>query len=72
MKVRTITPQAVEAWRNKLLQKGVGRRTVNKAHIQLGATLRYAMRNRWVTYNAATEVPKLRQESTTSTRVFRG
>ncbi len=72
MKVRAIAPQTVEAWRNNLLAKGVGRRTVNKAHIQLGAMLRYAMRNRWVTYNAATEVPKLREESTKSARLLEG
>ncbi len=42
IKVRAIAPQTVEAWRNNLLAIGVGRRTVNKAHIQLGAMLRYA------------------------------
>jgi len=68
--VRAITPQAVEAWRNKLLDNGVGRRTVNKAHIQVGAMLRYAMRNRWVNYNAASEVPKLRDESTKSAHLL--
>ena len=58
--IRTITPQMIEAWRNKLIEQGVGLRTVNKCHTLLSAMLRYALRYRWISYNPAAEVRKLR------------
>lgn len=79
-KVRTITRQDVEIWRGKLLtgkqpdgrtprEEGpVGRRTVNKAHIQLGAMLRYAVSSRWANWNAALEVEKLADEKASDNR----
>ena len=76
VKVRIITPEMIEAFRTYLLEKevrikrgkkeivkkGVGRRTVNKCHTLLSAMLRYAMRYRWLTFNPAAEVRKLRDE----------
>ena len=77
VKVRTITPEMIEAFRRHLLEKeikikrgeketvkkGVGRRTINKCHTLLSAMLRYALRYRWLSYNPAAEVRKLRAES---------
>jgi len=62
VKVRSITPEMVEAFRTRSLENGVGRRTVNKCHTLLSAILRYAMRYRWISFNAAAEVRKLRDE----------
>jgi len=63
IKVRVITPEMIEAYRNRLLEKGTGRRTINKCHTLLSAIFRYALRYRWITANPAAEVRKLRAES---------
>jgi integrase len=61
LKARSITPETVERWRAVLIEKECGRRTINKAHTLLGSILRYGLRHRWVTVNAASVVPKLRE-----------
>jgi len=63
VKVRVITPEMIEAFRNRLLKQGIGRRTINKCHTLLSAIFRYALRYRWITANPAAEVRKLRAES---------
>jgi len=63
VRIRLITPEMVEGFRSHLLQNGVGRRTVNKNHTLLSAMLRYAVRYRWLSYNPAAEVRKLRVEA---------
>ncbi len=59
VKARSITPEMFEVFRAKLIKDGVGRRTINKCHTLLGSILRYGMRHRWISYNAAAEVKKL-------------
>jgi len=69
-RLRAITPQLVEAWRGKLLENGLGRRTTNKAHTLLGALMRYAIRQRWLAYNVAADVRKLREENRASAELL--
>lgn len=57
--VRRITPAMIESWRSRLLDGGVGRRTINKAHRLLGSLFRYALRHGWVANNPAGLVRKL-------------
>jgi len=72
MKIRTISPEMIEAFRSKLLEQGTGRRTVNKCHTLLSAMLRYALRYRWISYNAAAEVRKLRADTEHQNRLAEG
>jgi len=60
IKIRNITPDMVETFRSVLVDRGVGRRTVNKCHTLLSTMLRYALRHRWLNYNPAAEIRKLR------------
>ncbi len=59
-RIRHITPEQVEQFRAYLLENGVGRRTVNKCLTLLSMMFRYALRHRWISYNPAADVKKLR------------
>jgi len=73
-KIREITPDDIDSFKSHLLEKeikrkrkneivinkGVGRRTVNKCLTLLSMMFRYALRYRWMSYNPAAEVKKLR------------
>jgi len=73
-KIREITPDDIDHFKSHLLEKeikrkrkneivinkGVGRRTVNKCLTLLSMMFRYALRYRWMSYNPAAEVKKLR------------
>lgn len=61
-KIRAITPAVVEAYRGKLLEQGVGRRTINKSLTLMGSMFRYALKHRWLSYNPAALVKKLRED----------
>jgi len=69
VKIRSISPDMVETFRSVLVERGVGRRTVNKCHTLLSAMLRHALRHRWINYNPAAEIRKLREKPTTSERL---
>jgi integrase len=61
--VREINAQQVERFRQMMVEKGRGRRTVNKCLTLLGAMYRYALKHRWVSYNPVALVAKLREEA---------
>jgi integrase len=63
-RIREITPEHIEAFRHKLVEQGTGRRTINKCLMLLSATFRHALRHRWVNYNPASLVRKLRDAPT--------
>jgi len=60
-KARAITVEQIERFRAVLLDKGIGRRTINKCLTLLGALYRYGLKHRWVSYNPASLVSKLKQ-----------
>ncbi len=60
-KIREITVEEVERFRHSLVEKKKGRRTVNKCLTLLGAMFRYALKHRWVSYNPASLVKKLKE-----------
>lgn len=60
-KAREITVEQIERYRAALIENGIGRRTVNKCLTLLGAMYRYALKHRWVSYNPAALVSKLKQ-----------
>ncbi len=60
-RIETITAEQIEEWRDALVdERGVSRRTANKALIMLGAILERG-RKHGLLVNAAREVPKLRE-----------
>ena len=61
-KIREVTVEQIERFRSALVESGKGRRTINKSLTLLGAMFRYALRHRWVSYNPASLVHKLREE----------
>jgi len=62
VKIRLITPQMIEAFRAKLVNQNVGRRTINKCLILMGSMFRYSIKHKWMTYNPAAEVKKLKED----------
>ncbi|MDQ3581677.1 MAG: site-specific integrase [Pseudomonadota bacterium] len=61
-KIREVRRTHVEAFRARLLDKGIGPRTVNKCLTLLGQMCRYAIRHEWLESNPA-EGTKLRASS---------
>jgi integrase len=59
-KLCAITPDAIERWRTWMRNREVRSRTINKSHTLLSAMLRFAIRYRWASDNAAAALPKLR------------
>jgi integrase len=61
-KLREITVEQIERLRHSLVERGKGRRTINMCLTLLGSMFRYALRHRWVNYNPASLVTKLKEE----------
>jgi len=59
-KIRTVTMQHVEAYRADMQSNGIGQRTTNKCLTILSMMFRYALKHRWINYNPAAEVKKLK------------
>jgi len=60
-KLQQIHVGLIEKFRADMQTKGKGVRTINKCLVLLGSMLRYAIKRRWITYNAASDVSKLRE-----------
>lgn len=63
-KIREITAEHIERYRASLVANGTGVRTVNKCLTLLGAMFRHALKHRWVSYNPAALVSKIKPTST--------
>jgi len=60
LKIRLINLEMIEKFQSNLLDKGVGIRTINKCLTLLGSILRYAVKHKWLSHNAASFVKKLK------------
>ena len=61
-KLRAIDVQSIESFRSYMREKGTGIRTTNKCLTLLSMLYNYAHKNRWITFNPAVEVKKLKDE----------
>jgi len=61
VKVRSIDFEMVEAFRTYLLENNVGKRTINKCLITLGAMLKSAIKRGWIKYNPVRDVDKIKE-----------
>jgi integrase len=61
IRLRAISPKKIEDYRAWVQEQGKSVRTVNKDLSMLSTMLKYAEGHRWVTFNAASHVKKLKQ-----------